>query len=141
MSDRRAMRPRAASRRAAQSQAGKRTTTTRAYGQEALQEEEMTDNIFPEGIEPARVCVSSGGTHALGDFEFLKIEVSVTLPCMPTAEGIEAAYTRAKEFVSEKLINDQSEWLGTFYGQESSSAQPSPRKSSRRGEGNRGRTR
>ena len=57
----------------------------------------------------ASITVSAGITRNLGNYEALKYMVSLSLPCEPTAEDIEATYNSAKDWVDGKLsdINDE----------------------------------
>lgn len=59
--------------------------------------------------EPAYVKVSAGLTKNMQDFEFLRIDVSVTLPCYP--EEVDAALEEAADKASV-FVNDELErWL------------------------------
>ena len=51
--------------------------------------------------QPATVTVGYGATLKIGDFEFAKVEVSVTLPCYP--EEIAGAYEAARVFADDRL--------------------------------------
>ena len=62
---------------------------------------------FPEGVEPAFVRFSEGLTRSLGNYEFLRIDVAVTLPCLP--EKINETYVKAKEFVETSLSEEMRE--------------------------------
>lgn len=53
--------------------------------------------------EPAKVCYSVGYTHNLGNYESVKVHVSLTMPCEPEAEAIEDAYIFCDDWVSKKL--------------------------------------
>jgi hypothetical protein len=91
-------------------EAGKITVDTSAYGNETVQEEMLEESSFGPGIEPAFVRVSAGKTINLGNFESLRIDVAVTIPCLPSA--IDAAYTEASDFVAEKMTAEERAWLG-----------------------------
>lgn len=72
-------------------------------------EETLLERTFPAGVEPASVRVGAGLTISTGNFEFLRIDVSVTLPCLPseTREG----YEQASEFVADFLNEEEAKWL------------------------------
>jgi|SRR5690606_9353805 len=86
------------------------------YGE--TEEEELQEVVssesFPPGVEPAFVRVSAGNTYNLGNFESMRLDVSVTLPCLPSK--IEETYTRASDFVAEKLGEEEGLWLGRSKG-------------------------
>ena len=109
----------AKARGAAVKELGKRTThrTHKDHlGNEDEEEqvEPLTSSAFPPGIEPAFVKVAAGGTYNLGNFESMRLDVSVTLPCLP--DDIDATYERASDFVSEKLGEEENLWLGRGKG-------------------------
>jgi hypothetical protein len=60
--------------------------------------------------EPARVGVSLGKTINMGNFESLRIDVQVSLPC-PVYER-HLAYDAAMEFAMDKLIETEDQMLG-----------------------------
>ncbi len=84
------------------------------YEEENELVEDVTSASFPPGVEPAFVRVAAGGTYNLGNFESMRLDVSVTLPCMP--DDIEATYERASDFVSVKLGEEENLWLGRGKG-------------------------
>lgn len=81
---------------------------------ETDQEVEVLRAEFPEGVEPAHVTVNAGLTVNLGNFESLRLDCSVRIPCLPTE--IDAAYEVAAEFVSTKINEEQARWLGNGNG-------------------------
>jgi len=81
---------------------------------ETDQELEVLRTEFPEGVEPAHVTVNAGLTVNLGNFESLRLDCSVRVPCLPTE--IDAAYDIAAEFVSTKINEEQARWLGEGNG-------------------------
>lgn len=80
------------------------------YEDEEEQQEVLATVPFPPGVEPAYVQVAAGGTYNLGNFESMRLDVSVTLPCLPS--DIEETYERASDFVSVKLGEEENLWLG-----------------------------
>ncbi len=111
-----------------QSVNGQRTTTTsthqgRSTVSESTQDEMLGRRHFAPGEEPARVRVTAGKTISLGNFEFLRIDVSVELPCLP--EEVHQTYDSASTFVADKLEQEENYILGN--------TRPSTRKASRRG--------
>jgi|SRR5471030_450370 len=87
-------------------------TVSSAYGTESTQEEQTGPRRFAPGQEPAHVRVAIGKTISLGagTYEFLRIDVSVTLPCLP--EEIDESYEQAAQFVTDKLVQEENQWLG-----------------------------
>lgn len=100
----------ARSRASAQRERGRVVTQSSAYGDESESTDYLPEQTFPPGVEPAFVRVSAGGTYNLGNYESLRLDVSVTLPCLPS--DIEAAYDTATEFVSDKIQREEASWLG-----------------------------
>lgn len=101
----------ARSRASSTKERGSKVTRSDAYGEEQEYTEYLPTQEFPEGVEPAFVRVAAGGTYNLGNFESLRIDVSVTLPCLP--DQVEGAYEAASEFVSEKVQSEEASWLGS----------------------------
>jgi hypothetical protein len=97
--------------RAAIQTKGRRTTHTAAYEKENVSEEEMATVRFAPGVEPAFIRVNAGKTLNLGNYESLRIDVSVTLPCLP--ENIEETYEQAAEFAFTKMLDEEATWMGT----------------------------
>lgn len=77
---------------------------------EEEREVDVLRETFADNEQPAFVKVGAGMTINLGNFESLRIDCSVTLPCHP--ENIDIAYETASEFVSKKIDEEQSTWLG-----------------------------
>ena len=88
----------------------KRTTRSSAYGNEEEENEVLERVKFPEGVEPAFVRVSVGSTYNLGNYESLRIDVSITLPCDPAR--VDQGYEDASAFVADKLAREESNWIG-----------------------------
>jgi hypothetical protein len=58
---------------------------------------------------PATINVSSGITLNLGNYESLRVDVGITLPCKPTKKDVEDTYAKALQFVEEKLAEQVAE--------------------------------
>lgn len=65
---------------------------------------------FSESNPAAFVRVGAGLTINMQNFESLRIDVAVTVPCLPTE--LEEAYQEASQFVADKVAEEQSNWLG-----------------------------
>jgi hypothetical protein len=106
----------ARARTAAKTEVGKRQANAKMTHrgevlEEVTQEQRLGESSFPPGVEPAFVRVAVGQTYNLTNFESLRLDVSVTLPCR--VEDVEDTYLRASEFVAEKLLEEETQWLGT----------------------------
>ena len=73
---------------------------------------EVLRTQFDEGEHPAFVKVGAGMTINQGNFESLRIDCSVTVPCTNTEDGIQKAYEFASDFVADKIAEEQTAWLG-----------------------------
>lgn len=103
----------ARARAASQKQLAERTTTTQLKSTQAetSQEEKLSALVIPEGAEVAQVKIGVGGTYNLGNYESLRIEVSVTVPC--AIEDVDKAVVLASEFVGDKLQEEEEVWMGS----------------------------
>lgn len=113
----RVIRPKAAATRQAASQeiAGRASVQTdyrkgKVTQQETARQEMLETGHFPPGVEPAIVRVGVGNTINLGNFESMRIDISVTLPC--PVQDIEETYRRASEYASEFMAEEEAVWLG-----------------------------
>ena len=79
--------------------------------QETEKEEILLTERFEPGEEPAHVRFGAGVTINMGDFNSLRLDCAVTLPCRP--EEIEQAFIKASDFVAEKIADERAIWLGT----------------------------
>jgi len=74
---------------------------------------ETTEEVVAEAVKVpnvhATVGLAIGMTKNLGDFNNIKFQVSLYLPCEPTAEEIEGTYQAVKEWVDDKVnaINEE----------------------------------
>ena len=65
---------------------------------------------FPADRPPATVRVGVGMTINTGNFESLRLDVSVSLPCLP--EEVDAAYEEASQKAAEYISTEEQRWLG-----------------------------
>jgi len=68
---------------------------------------------FPPGEEPAYVSVAAGRTINMGDFNTLRLDVSITLPCRADNQSIEDTYEQASDLVAEYLGEEENRWAPT----------------------------
>ena len=78
--------------------------------EETEEAEQLGTSDFPSGVEPAFVRVAVGKTHNMLNFESLRIDVAVTLPCR--VEDVDDTYVQASEFVYDKMMEEEKLWLG-----------------------------
>lgn len=93
----------------------KKTTISKGVSnEEELKQEHETlpANGVMQVDHPALVRVGVGSTLNMQNFQSLRIDVSVTLPCAPTTDAIQETYEQASEFVAEKLTEEENRWLG-----------------------------
>lgn len=102
---------RAKARAAHKEELAKRTTRTSAYGGEQDEQETLGTVDFPAGVEPAFLRVAVGQTYNLGNYESLRLDVSVTIPCLPDEESLRRAHRQASDFVAEKLLEEEQSWI------------------------------
>lgn len=65
--------------------------------------------IQPFVTEPAYVRASAGVTRNLGEYESLRVDVSITVPCYP--EEIDQVYTNLTDKVCELLDEEVSRYI------------------------------
>lgn len=93
-----------------------RATTTRTVSDrqgpyhESSGEEVVSTRRFAPAEQVASVKVGAGLTLNLGNFESLRIDCHVTLPC--SVDDLDATYEVASDFVSRKIEEEQTSWLG-----------------------------
>lgn len=71
-------------------------------------EQTLLTRRFPADQHPANVRVGVGMTIATAPFESLRIDVAVSLPCLPSE--VEDAYVQASEYAANFLAEEQSRW-------------------------------
>lgn len=111
----RRVKPAASKTRVAASKEVAKRVTTKSFeakpaprGPDEVMEEILSDREFPEGHPPAFVRMSAGNTYNLQNFEFLRIDVAVTLPCHPSE--VRETMEVAAELVSERLMQEEITW-------------------------------
>ena len=68
----------------------------------------LVDRKFEEGEEAAYVKVSAGLTINTGNFQSLRVDVAVSLPCLPSE--VPDTYETASAYVAEFLQQEEAEW-------------------------------
>ena len=68
----------------------------------------LVDRKFQEGEEAAYVKVAAGLTINIGNFQSLRVDVSVSLPCL--SSECERTYETASAYVAEFLQQEEAEW-------------------------------
>lgn len=90
-------------------------TITKEYKDGSIDEtkEVLSEDMFDGPT--ANIGVTVGMTKNLGDYNNIKFQVSIHMPCRPDAEDIEETYNNCREWVDEKVnaFNDEiTEQLG-----------------------------
>jgi hypothetical protein len=92
---------------------GRGTVTT---SRQINREEEVSDTRdFEDEVNcpnPAYVSVSQGMTKNMGDYNSVKINVHVSLPCLPYDDDIRRAHVRASKLVNEFLDEEYEAAVG-----------------------------
>lgn len=73
-------------------------------------EVEVLREMFSDEDPPAHIRVGAGMTINLDNYESLRIDCAVTIPC--NRERLQEAYEIASEFVAERISEEQVNWLG-----------------------------
>jgi hypothetical protein len=76
---------------------------TRYPRQDATTTEKITVKTYPDNIPLASVSVEGSITKNLGNYESLRVQASVTLPC--AVPEIDRAYAEAWRLVETELTN------------------------------------
>lgn len=80
------------------------TTTVRRTNYDGTVVEDLgTVNVPLFDTEPARLRVSGGITRSIGDYNFVKVEVSLELPVLPEVSELERVYGIATKWVAERV--------------------------------------
>lgn len=77
---------------------------------EEEKEVEVLRERFTDDDPPAHVRVGAGVTINLGNYESLRIDCAVTIPC--SRNRLDECYEVASEFVVEKINAEESAWTG-----------------------------
>lgn len=86
--------------------AKKHTATAHVLMRDKKQEEKREEFSFAVTVaneHPAVVVYHRSETYNLGDYESRKIEVGVHMPCVPTPDGVDAAWAEAEAWVDERI--------------------------------------
>lgn len=65
-------------------------------------------------VEPATVRVNAGVTKSLSQFEFLRVDVSIAVPCY--VEEIEQVLANVSDLVADALDEEVEKYLGNEEG-------------------------
>lgn len=74
-------------------------------------EVEVLRQKFSEESPAAFVRVGAGLTINMDNYESLRIDCAVTIPCRP--DSLDEAYQIASDFVADKISEEQTNWLGS----------------------------
>ncbi len=74
-------------------------------------EVEVMRATFSEEEPAAFVRVAAGMTIKIADYESLRIDCAVTIPCR--RDQIEEAYVIASDFVADKIAEEETNWMGS----------------------------
>ena len=75
----------------------------------------ITDEVYEERhihkfiSEPAYVRVGAGVTKNMGDYESLRVDVSITMPCYP--EHVDELYPILADKVADRLSEEVSQYI------------------------------
>lgn len=84
---------------------------TRNTYYEEQREVEVLQETFSEEDPAAFVRVGAGMTINLQNYESLRIDCAVTIPCK--RGSLKEAYEIASDFVADRISEEQVNWLGT----------------------------
>lgn len=62
------------------------------------------------GTDPAYVRVSAGQTISTGNYESLRVDVAITMPCYK--ENVDETFENVAEDVANKLSSEVEKWIG-----------------------------
>lgn len=77
---------------------------------ETHRQDDLAQTQFAAGEHPAYVRVGAGLTINLGEFNSLRVDVSITMPCVATLEAVEAAYEETSEVVASYVDRERTKW-------------------------------
>ena len=86
----------------------KTVTTSLVKGEET---ELITKEVEVFDVEPAYVSVKAGVTRSLAQYEFLRIDVSIMMPCYK--ELVQETYEAVADQVSDMLESEVEQYLDT----------------------------
>lgn len=120
----RRVRPATAATRGAASRPQPRQTEERGHGfvstkmsdrqgtyYEDSKEVDVLRQTFSDESPAAFVRVGAGLTINMDNYESLRIDCAVTIPCSP--QSLDEAYQIASDFVADKISEEQTNWLGS----------------------------
>lgn len=84
-----------------------KVVTVSAYGSEDVVLEEQEIHIFE--TDPARVRVNAGVTKNLGNYESLRVDVAISVPCYK--EMVQETFDAVAEEVSDLLYEEVDNYL------------------------------
>jgi hypothetical protein len=73
--------------------------------------EEVTKEVEVFETDPAYVMVKAGVTRSLAQYESLRVDVSVSMPCYK--EMVQQTYDATAEMVADMLENEVDQYLGS----------------------------
>ena len=76
----------------------------------AEEEESVEIDVHVFDTDPAFVRVAAGQTINLGEYESLRVDVAITMPCYK--EQVNETQTECAEWVAERLGNEVDQYLG-----------------------------
>lgn len=84
-------------------------TVTKEYPDGTTKHEDEVVGQAVSASPLASVFVSMGITRNLGNYESVKVNIGITLPCEVDADTIEQTYAEAKSWVDSKVsqVNDE----------------------------------
>lgn len=92
------------------------TTVTHSTAGQVTGQVSNTDHVPAPSAEdvphPAYVTVRGGVTVNMGNFNSVKCEVAISMPCAPNAEACEQTYADCSAFVEEKLLKERDAAMG-----------------------------
>lgn len=90
------------------------TSVERKVGKEAVSTKQKVDYIRTDNLpaDPAYVSIGAGLTENLGNFESLRIDVRVSLPCDNNDKSIKQSADRASKLVQEFIEQERRAALG-----------------------------